>query len=88
MPNNKKWNGGVRFNGHNHAGNYIFHKGIHFVTLKGMVETKLENSFSEITFFDNQIDIKGFGRADSYFIEYSLKNRYVSPIFLSNCIRF
>ncbi len=49
-------------NGHNHAGNYAFHNGIHFVNLKGMIETESENAFSEITLTNNTINIKGFGR--------------------------
>ena len=49
-------------NGHNHAGNYAFHSGIHFVNLKGMIETEKENAYSKITLTDNTIYIKGFGR--------------------------
>jgi predicted phosphodiesterase len=52
-------------NGHNHAGNYAFQNGIHFVNLKGMVETETENAFSVISFSDKQIEIKGFGREES-----------------------
>lgn len=52
-------------NGHNHAGNYVFQNGIHFVNLKGMVETENENAFSIISFSDEKIDIKGFGREES-----------------------
>jgi len=52
-------------NGHNHAGNYAFQNGIHFVNLKGMVETEYENAFSVISFSDKQIEIEGFGREKS-----------------------
>jgi len=52
-------------NGHNHRGNYAFQHGIHFVNLKGMVETETENAFSIISFSDKQIKIKGFGREES-----------------------
>ena len=52
-------------NGHNHAGNYVFQYGIHFVNLKGMVETETENAFSIISLIDKQIEIKGFGREES-----------------------
>lgn len=55
----------IYLNGHNHAGNYAFHHGIHFVNLKGMVETEHENAFSIILFTDKQIEIKGFGREES-----------------------
>ena len=56
-------------NGHNHAGNYAFQHGIHFVNLKGMVETETENAFSIISFNDKQIEIKGFGREESRFLK-------------------
>lgn len=49
-------------NGHNHAGNYAFQNGIHFINLKGMVETKNENAFAEVRLSDDEIIIKGFGR--------------------------
>jgi len=52
-------------NGHNHAGNYAFQNGIHFVNLKGMVETEYENAFSVISFSDKKIEIEGFGREKS-----------------------
>ena len=52
-------------NGHNHTGNYAFQNGIHFVNLKGMVETEKENAFSVINFTDKQIEIVGFGREGS-----------------------
>jgi len=52
-------------NGHNHAGNYALSNGVHFVNLKGMVETENENAFSIISFSDKQINIEGFGREES-----------------------
>jgi hypothetical protein len=53
-------------NGHNHAGNYAFQNGIHFITLKGMVETETENAFSEVLFSEKNIEIKGFGQEKSW----------------------
>jgi len=55
----------IYMNGHNHSGNYVFQNGIHFVNLKGMVETENENAFSVITFSDKRIEIEGFGREES-----------------------
>jgi len=49
-------------NGHNHGGNYAMENGIHFINLKGMVETESENAYSTITFSDNRIEVEGFGR--------------------------
>ncbi len=55
----------VYMNGHNHAGNYVFQDGIHFLNLKGMVETETENAFSIITFSDENIEIEGYGREEN-----------------------
>ena len=48
-------------NGHNHSGNYFFSKGIHFLNLKGMVETEKTNAFAIVKVSDNYIEILGFG---------------------------
>lgn len=48
-------------NGHNHAGNYSFRDGVHYLTLKGMVDTK-DNSFAIIELYKDLIRVKGFGR--------------------------
>ena len=50
------------FNGHNHQGNYCNFNAIHFVTLKGMVETESENSFARIDVYSDKIRIIGYGR--------------------------
>lgn len=49
-------------NGHNHAGNYTKKNGIHFVTLRAMVETEKTNAYSMFSFFDDKIVIEGFDR--------------------------
>ena len=48
-------------NGHNHEGNYGQKSGIHFLTLKGMVDTE-ETSYAVVKIEDNQLIIQGFGR--------------------------
>ena len=48
-------------NGHNHEGNFGFKKGVHYITMKGMVETK-ETAYGVITLTDEYIKIKGYGR--------------------------
>jgi manganese-dependent ADP-ribose/CDP-alcohol diphosphatase len=58
------------FNGHNHAGNYGNFNMIHFVTLKGMVETELKNSFALVEVYNNKIWIKGSGREKSQILAY------------------
>jgi manganese-dependent ADP-ribose/CDP-alcohol diphosphatase len=52
-------------NGHNHAGNYGNFNLIHFVTLRGMVETEANTSYAEIEIYQNKIWIKGSGREKS-----------------------
>jgi len=49
-------------NGHNHAGGYAFENGIHFITMKGMVDTESENAYSVLSFSEDEIKIEGFGR--------------------------
>ena len=48
-------------NGHNHKGNYAENKGIHYLTLKGMVDTD-ENSYAIIKLNQESIQVQGFGR--------------------------
>jgi manganese-dependent ADP-ribose/CDP-alcohol diphosphatase len=48
-------------NGHNHAGNYVYSEGIHFLNLKGMVETEKSNAFASIKLNDDTIEVHGFG---------------------------
>ena len=47
--------------GHNHNGNYGRIGDIHFISLKGIVETENETAFSIFSLFDDRIEIQGFG---------------------------
>jgi manganese-dependent ADP-ribose/CDP-alcohol diphosphatase len=47
-------------NGHNHKGNYGENSGVHYLTMKGMVENK-KPTFSIMELSKNVIAIKGFG---------------------------
>ncbi len=58
------------FSGHNHAGNYGNFNMIHFVTLKGMVETENTSSFSLVEVYHNKIWIKGSGRERGQILAY------------------
>jgi hypothetical protein len=58
------------FNGHNHAGNYGNTNMIHFLTMKGMVETEKTNSFALVEVYNNRIWIKGYGREKSQILAY------------------
>lgn len=48
-------------NGHNHEGNYGQKNGVHYLTLKGMVDTD-ENAYGVITVHKENLIIKGYGR--------------------------
>ncbi|MCB0667924.1 MAG: metallophosphoesterase [Saprospiraceae bacterium] len=48
-------------NGHNHEGNYSAYHDIHFLTLKGMVDTEL-TSYAIFKLSADTIEVKGFGR--------------------------
>lgn len=47
--------------GHNHHGNYGRKNGIHYLTLKGMVDTD-QNSFAIMELFPDRLNFRGFGR--------------------------
>ena len=50
------------FNGHNHEGGYIKKNGVHYLTFKGMVDTKDSSSYATVSFSKDTIIINGFGR--------------------------
>lgn len=50
------------FNGHNHAGAYVKNKGIHYLTFRGMVDTKDSTSFAIIKFKKDTVIVNGYGR--------------------------
>lgn len=58
-------------NGHNHHGNYGMKAGIHYVTLKGMVDTET-TSYAVIKVDDDNIDITGYGREQNRLLPISL----------------
>jgi len=58
------------FNGHNHAGNYGNFHMIHFITMKGMVETETKGSYAIVEVYTNKIWIRGAGREKSQILAY------------------
>jgi manganese-dependent ADP-ribose/CDP-alcohol diphosphatase len=58
------------FSGHNHAGNYGNLNMIHFITMRGMVETEKTNSYSLVEVYKSKIWIKGSGREKSQILAY------------------
>lgn len=53
------------FNGHNHAGAYGQKDGIHYLTFKGMVDTREQTSYAIVRIQNDRILIRGFGRQDN-----------------------
>jgi len=53
------------FSGHYHAGNYAKKRGIHYLTLQGMVETEDHNAYSIIEVYPDHLKVLGFGREPS-----------------------
>ncbi|MFK7925643.1 MAG: hypothetical protein AB8H47_27070, partial [Bacteroidia bacterium] len=51
-------------NGHNHEGNYAQKNGVHYLTLKGMVDTE-QTSYAVIKLLEDAIQINGFGREEN-----------------------
>ncbi len=58
------------FSGHDHNGNYGNLNKIHFVTMKGMVETGDSNAWSVVEIYNNRIWIKGRGREKIQILAY------------------
>jgi predicted phosphodiesterase len=52
----------IFFNGHNHAGAYQIENNVHYVTFKGMVDTKSTSAFAKVQFDRDTVAIEGFYR--------------------------
>jgi manganese-dependent ADP-ribose/CDP-alcohol diphosphatase len=50
-------------NGHNHEGNYSQKNGIHYLTMKGMVDTE-QNSYGVMTITKDHLLLSGYGREE------------------------
>ncbi len=50
------------FCGHNHAGNYAERNGVHYLNLRGMVETQDTNAYAIIDVYDEYLSVSGIGR--------------------------
>jgi len=51
-------------NGHNHSGNYGIKNNIHYLTLKGMVDT-VKSSYSVIEIHEDELRVMGHGRQEN-----------------------
>lgn len=52
----------IFFNGHNHAGAYELVNNVHYLTFKGMVDTKNTSAFAKVKFAEDTIFVQGFDR--------------------------
>jgi predicted phosphodiesterase len=59
----------VFMNGHTHRSNYCLNNGVHYVSLRGMVEMD-ENSFATAEIYNDSISIKGYGAEKDLGIEW------------------
>ncbi|MBC8181287.1 metallophosphoesterase [candidate division KSB1 bacterium] len=48
--------------GHNHWGNYVLRNNIHYLTIKGMVETADTNAFAVVEVYPDSLNVIGYGR--------------------------
>lgn len=55
----------IWLNGHNHDGNYGEKSGIHYLNLKGMLDTT-ETSYATIDFYDDRVEVHGVGRQTDF----------------------
>ncbi|WP_020529281.1 metallophosphoesterase [Flexithrix dorotheae] len=55
-------------NGHNHAGNYIFKNGVHYITLFGMVDTEM-SSYGILNIYEDSLVLKGYGNQKDILIK-------------------
>jgi manganese-dependent ADP-ribose/CDP-alcohol diphosphatase len=56
------------FAGHNHNGSYARTQQTHYVTFKGMVDSR-RNAFAIVKVYSNRIQIHGFGREHSHILD-------------------
>lgn len=56
-------------NGHHHKGNYELKEGIHYLNLRGMVDTPDEGAFAVIDVYEDRLEVNGYGREPSRILE-------------------
>jgi len=56
------------FNGHQHEGDYALKKGIHYLTFRGMVETK-QTAYALVEVYSNCLRVIGFGRESNRLLQ-------------------
>ena len=66
--------------GHNHAGNYGFHGGVHYLNLPGMVETPKSSAFALVEVRPAYLKIVGYGRTPSRVLPEGERERSKKPL--------
>ena len=56
-------------NGHNHTGNHVFKNGIHYITVFGMVDTKI-SSYGILEFYKDSLRLRGYGNQKNISIKF------------------
>jgi len=64
-------------NGHNHAGDYIYKNGVHYITISGMVDTMI-SSYGILEIFKDSLVLKGYGNQNSISIKNSSAGLYIN----------
>jgi len=60
--------------GHYHSGNYAKKKGIHYLTLQGMVETEEHNAYAVVEVYSDHLKVFGFGRESNRILTFKNRN--------------
>jgi len=55
----------IWLNGHNHDGNYGVKNGIHYLNLKGMLDTT-QTSYAVLDFYEDRVEVHGAGRQSDF----------------------
>jgi hypothetical protein len=64
----KNRSGVVAFiDGHNHTGNHIYKKGVHYITVFGMVDTQISSDAIPNIYYDS-LFLQGYGKQESIHI--------------------
>jgi manganese-dependent ADP-ribose/CDP-alcohol diphosphatase len=70
----------VWMNGHQHGGDYASDAGVHFYTMKGMVEQQGSNAYAVCELYEDRLEINGFGSERDRSLEFSDHENGLSPI--------
>jgi len=64
----------AHFSGHYHDGNYAKKKGIHYLTLQGMVKTEKHSAYSIVEVYSDHLKVLGYGREPNRILTFRNNN--------------